>query len=76
MGAADATAGTPAAWTEATLTVLRRQRRAGVTLAALAVAFRRDAADVDRACWALMGRTPAQAVRALSKSPTPEGAHP
>ena len=38
---------------------------AGAPLAHIAFALDRTKADVDRALWALVGRTPAQAIRVL-----------
>lgn len=59
-------------WTAVLLTVLRAQRRAGVAVAECARMLRTSPEEVDRAVWALMGRSAASAADALAGRPDPE----
>ncbi|WP_298699217.1 helix-turn-helix domain-containing protein [uncultured Brevundimonas sp.] len=53
-------------WTPSLLATLRAWREQGHGLAPIARALQAEPVDVDRALWALVGRTPVEAARALA----------
>ena len=56
------------AWTAATLAELRQMRRAGEDITACAYRFRRLENEIERALWALLGRTPEEAAAVMGRS--------